>query len=140
MKILKAIKMKTKVSLSLLFVLVLVVNGLFAQCGNHDHNGNSANSNHSAKQEKQLTGKQTFKVLGNCSMCKARIENAALGVKGVKTAVWNAETKMLTVDLKSRTDIENVYQAVTKAGHDTEKYKVADKVYNNLPGCCKYRN
>jgi Cu(I)/Ag(I) efflux system membrane fusion protein len=28
---------------------------------------------------------------------------------------------------------------VAKAGHDTEKYKATDKVYNDLPGCCKYR-
>jgi hypothetical protein len=23
-------------------------------------------------------------------------------------------------------------------GHDTEKYKAEDKVYDGLPGCCKY--
>ncbi len=124
-----------------MFLMAFVAkNNLIAQCTDHNHSGNTSSSNHSANHEKHAAGTQTFKVLGNCDLCKARIEKSALSVKGVKTAIWNKETKMLVVDLKSGTDIEEVYQAVTKAGHDTEKYKVADKIYNNLPDCCKYRN
>ena len=133
--------MKVKILISIMLVLAILVNNkIFAQCTDHNHSGNSSSSNNSANHEKQAAGTQTFKVLGNCDLCKARIEKAALGVKGVKTALWNKETKMLSVDLKNGTDIEDIYQAVTKAGHDTEKYKVAEKIYNNLPNCCKYRN
>ena len=32
--------------------------------------------------------KDTFSVEGNCSMCKKRIEKAALSLKGVKYAKW----------------------------------------------------
>ncbi len=41
------------------------------------------------------TQKETLDVRGNCGMCKARIEKAAIQVKGVKYAVWQAETEQL---------------------------------------------
>ena len=34
-------------------------------------------------------------VQGNCDMCKARIEKAALGVKGVSSAMWEAKDQKL---------------------------------------------
>ena len=36
--------------------------------------------------------KETFSVEGNCSMCKKRIEKAALSLKGVKYAKWNKKS------------------------------------------------
>ncbi len=49
-------------------------------------------------QATQKTGivTETFTVLGSCSMCKTRIENAAL-IKGVKSAEWNKEAHSITV-------------------------------------------
>jgi Cu(I)/Ag(I) efflux system membrane fusion protein len=32
-----------------------------------------------------------------------------------------------------------IQKAIANAGHDTEKIKAEDKVYNTLPECCKYR-
>ena len=43
---------------------------------------------------------ETFKVSGNCGMCKSKIEKAAKEA-GAKTAIWNVDTKMLTVFYKS---------------------------------------
>jgi len=80
----------------------------------------------------------TFKVYGECGMCKTRIEKAAK-VDGVIKAEWNKDTKVLTLvynPLKVTTD--NVQKKIAKVGHDTDKFKTEDKVYSGLPGCCQY--
>ena len=38
----------------------------------------------------------TFKVDGNCEMCKQRIEKAAKSINGVSFAKWNIESKIIT--------------------------------------------
>ncbi|HKK81618.1 MAG TPA: heavy metal-associated domain-containing protein [Prolixibacteraceae bacterium] len=81
----------------------------------------------------------TLKVYGSCGMCETRIEKAANAVDGFSEASWNQETQMLTVEkANAETDVMKVHKAVAKVGHDTNKVKAEDKVYNNLPGCCKY--
>ena len=80
----------------------------------------------------------SFKVSGNCEMCEARIEKAALGVNGVKTADWNQETKLLKITFNGDVNKEDIQKSIAAVGHDTEKYKAKDAVYNALPGCCKY--
>jgi len=81
-----------------------------------------------------------FKVLGNCEMCKDRIETAAKSVSGVSSADWSTETKMLHVQFDtSKTNSDNIQKAIALVGHDTEKYKASDAVYKALPECCLYR-
>jgi len=85
------------------------------------------------------TKTETLKVSGNCEMCKARIEKAAK-LDGVSKAEWSTKTKMLSVTFDpAKTNLEQVGKKVAAAGHDTEKVKATDAVYNKLPGCCKYR-
>lgn len=80
-----------------------------------------------------------FKVFGNCGMCKTRIEKAASSVEGVAMAEWNQNTKMLKVTFDSnKIEVLDIHKAVAKVGHDTEKVKTEDDVYNKLHGCCKY--
>jgi periplasmic mercuric ion binding protein len=82
---------------------------------------------------------EKFKVKGNCGMCEKRIEKAALDVEGVSQADWNKETKELTVVLNgSKTSADKVHKAVAAVGHDTDKVKAKDEVYNKLHSCCKY--
>ncbi|MCX6270022.1 MAG: efflux RND transporter periplasmic adaptor subunit [Bacteroidetes bacterium] len=86
------------------------------------------------------TEKLKITVSGNCEMCKARIEKAAKSVKGVTKAVWTAKTKILQVEYDTSLDNPDViYKVIADAGHDNEKYKADDKVYEALPACCKYR-
>lgn len=80
----------------------------------------------------------SFKVLGNCDMCKSRIEKAALSVDGVTNANWNSNTSLLTVSLSKNVNSLDINKAVAKVGHDTELFKADNSVYNKLPGCCKY--
>jgi len=83
---------------------------------------------------------QMIKVAGNCDLCKERIEIAAKSVPGVVSAVWNINDKMLNVKFNvAETNSDAIQKAVTKAGHDTEKFKATDDVYNKLPECCLYR-
>ncbi len=79
-----------------------------------------------------------FTVLGNCSMCKTRIEKAAK-IKGVKSATWTVDNKTLKVEYSpSKTTPEAIHKNIAKAGHDTNKERASDKVYNKLHHCCKY--
>jgi hypothetical protein len=87
------------------------------------------------------TVKETeFKVFGNCSTCKNRIEKA-LKISEVKFARWNAKTKMLSVAyLSPAITVDSLQHRLAAVGHDTEKFSAADSVYNQLPSCCLYRD
>jgi len=80
-----------------------------------------------------------FFVAGECGMCESRIEKAAQSVEGVTGADWDQETKMLTVNFDcANPNIKDVHVAVAAVGHDTKLVKADDKVYDELPACCKY--
>ena len=90
----------------------------------------------SGNQDNQKTG--TFKVWGNCEMCKARIEKAVKS-EGATTADWNKNTKILTVTFDpSKTSVDTFSKKLAAAGHDTEKYRADDKAYQALEACCQY--
>lgn len=81
----------------------------------------------------------TFKVYGNCGMCKKTIEGAVRKMEGVKSANWDTDSKMLTVNYNTEKVNElDIHKQVAAAGYDTEKEKASDKDYNSLMGCCKY--
>src|SRR5690606_41578856 len=74
------------------------------------------------KTKKNKNAKYDIEVNGNCEMCKKRIEKAAYSVKGVKSAQWHQDHQDVHIILdENRTTIEEVHQAIAKAGHDTEK-------------------
>jgi Cu(I)/Ag(I) efflux system membrane fusion protein len=73
-------------------------------------------------------------------MCRERIEKAAKEIDGVISAGWDASTKQLHLHYDpSKTTPDSVLKAVAAAGHDTDRYRAGDSVYNALPECCKYR-
>ncbi len=79
-----------------------------------------------------------FKVYGNCGMCEKRIEKAAK-IKGVTLADWDIDTKILTVQFdETKVKPGKIHDAVAAVGHDTDKVRAKDKVYNKLHSCCKY--
>lgn len=78
-------------------------------------------------------------VLGNCGMCKDRIERAAYSVRGVRTANWDQDKQTLTLAFRSdRTDLETIERAIAKAGHDTENFITDEETHANLHHCCIY--
>lgn len=85
----------------------------------------------------QTLSKNQFKVKGNCEMCKTRIESAAKKA-GAKTAVYSVDLQTLTLET-DKVSTDDILQKVAEAGHDNEKFKAPDTVYNSLPGCCLYK-
>ena len=86
----------------------------------------------------QSSKTETFKVYGNCGMCKKRIEKAVAG-EGITKADWNVESKIMTVIYDStKTSADTIQKKIASAGHDTDKFTAEEKVYNKLPGCCLY--
>ena len=121
----------------------IVTNGVFAIDASAQLEGKRSMMNNDSapvnESKSKNTQNVTFKVSGNCTMCKDRIEKAVKGVKGVLAANWNVDTKMLKVDLdKELTNQKDVSKAVAKAGHDTEFDKANPLTYNALPSCCLY--
>jgi len=84
--------------------------------------------------------KLSFEVDGKCEMCKARIEKAALGVKGVKYAQWDIPSHELALIFdENKTNPMEVKTALVSAGHDTRELKASDEAYEKVHPCCKYR-
>ena len=91
----------------------------------------------SAQNEKNK--KSNFEVIGNCEICKKRIEKAALSLKGVKMASWDIPSNILSVIYNSnKISPEKIQSAVADVGHDTPLFNAPDNVYNELPMCCIY--
>ncbi|EDM45021.1 cation-transporting ATPase [unidentified eubacterium SCB49] len=85
--------------------------------------------------------KETIEVDGVCGMCKVRIEKASIKTKGVKSAVWNVETKELSLIYDARkTDIKTISEKIAAVGHDTKEIKATDEAYNSVHPCCLYRD
>jgi periplasmic mercuric ion binding protein len=84
------------------------------------------------------SNEESFKVYGNCGMCKSKIEKAATSA-GATYAVWDQDTKVLTVKYNSTsTNTAKIQKKIAKAGYDNEGLKAKDEDYNKLHGCCKY--
>lgn len=81
----------------------------------------------------------TFKVFGNCTQCKNRIETAC-EAKGIKEAVWDIDTKILkVVYVPGKITPEAIHKLVSGVGHDTELMRASDSAYYAMPDCCLYR-
>ena len=84
------------------------------------------------------TKSESIPVSGNCGMCKKKIETAAKKA-GATTAVWNKDTKILTINYNSSsTNAAKIQQNVAAAGYDTRDVKASDAAYNKLDACCQY--
>ena len=80
----------------------------------------------------------SFKVSGNCGMCKRTIEKAAM-ISGVSNADWDMESDTIKVVYDPlKTKVLDIHKAIAASGYDTEKVKAKTSTYNGLPGCCQY--
>ncbi|MES2557025.1 MAG: DUF3347 domain-containing protein [Bacteroidota bacterium] len=103
-------------------ILGMLVFVVFSSCGGPINN---------AKME-------TYKVAGNCDMCKNTIETAA-NKKGVSEAAWNKDTKVLRLTYDTlKTTSDEVLKRVAYAGYDNEKFLAPDDAYSKLAECCRY--
>jgi len=80
-------------------------------------------------------------VNGLCGMCKTRIETAALKVRGVESASWDSETRILSITQNpDKFKERKLHYSIASVGHDTRELLAPDPVYDALPMCCKYRD
>lgn len=91
------------------------------------------------QEKKNKNAKHDIEVNGNCEMCQKRIEKAAFSVKGVKSAVYHIDDKILHLIInEDKCSILDVKKAVAKVGHDTDEVKATIAAYDNLHSCCHY--
>ncbi|OFY94881.1 MAG: hypothetical protein A3K10_07000 [Bacteroidetes bacterium RIFCSPLOWO2_12_FULL_31_6] len=82
---------------------------------------------------------ETFKVYGNCGMCKKTIESALKKKDGILSGKWDSKTKMVVVTYdSSKINIKQIYQKIANAGYDTDSVRANDEAYSNLHSCCQY--
>lgn len=92
-----------------------------------------------AQVKKSKNAKHDIEVKGNCDMCKKRIEKAAFGIKGVKSAEWHADDQTLHVIIdENKTSTKAICESVAKVGHDTGEVRATDEDYATLHSCCVY--
>lgn len=108
------------------------------------NSGSSKNEHHSSHAVEASSGHESehamLTVQGSCDMCKERIENAAKGIDGVSSAIWDQKDSQLHLNFDAaKTSLADISKAIAKVGHDTNLDKAGDDTYNSLPGCCQYR-
>lgn len=92
-------------------------------------------------QKPNKNAKLKIEVDGVCFMCKKRIEKAALSTKGVKFAIWDVKSHILSLIIDERkTNKKTIQKNIAAVGHDTKDIKATDKAYNSVDPCCKYRD
>lgn len=80
----------------------------------------------------------TFKVWGNCGMCKETIEKS-VKTEGIYKADWNKDTKIMEIAYDTTmTNLAQIQQQIAAAGYDNEGYTGSDTAYSSLHKCCKY--
>ena len=94
-----------------------------------------------SQEEKSKTSRAQFTVLGECEMCKDRIEKATFKVKGVKYSSWSIPKNKLSIIYNSnKVSLNDIKKQIAETGHDTDEILATDEAYENLHHCCKYRD
>jgi hypothetical protein len=84
------------------------------------------------------TKTETFKVAGECGMCKKKIESTAKK-GGASYAAWDVDSKMLTVKYSGTSSSKaKIEKAIAAVGYDTPGFKTTEAAYSKLDGCCQY--
>ena len=82
---------------------------------------------------------ETFKVYGNCNMCKGTIEGSLKKKDGVISKDWNTETKMIKVSYDpSKITLAQIKEKIANVGYDCDSVRAKDEAYNKLMKCCQY--
>ena len=72
------------------------------------------------------TKTDSFKVSGNCGMCKRTIESSMRNADGVKKAEWNADSKIMVVVYDpSHISLDSIKKKIASVGYDTDTVKAS---------------
>jgi copper chaperone CopZ len=87
-----------------------------------------------AKGEKEVK----IKTSAICDMCKERIEKNLTLSKGVKEAILDLETKVVTVKYNDKkTNVNQLKKVITTTGYDADEVMANQKSHDKLPSCCQ---
>jgi len=79
-----------------------------------------------------------IKTSSQCDMCKETIEKKMAFEKGVKSAVLDVESSVLTVVYNpKKTNPDLIRKAVAAVGYDADDIPAEQEAYDNLHECCK---
>jgi len=79
-----------------------------------------------------------IKTSSQCDMCKETIEKQMAFEKGVKSAILDVESSVLTVEYNpKKTNPDLIRKAVAAAGYDADDVPAEPTAYDNLHECCK---
>ncbi|MEM6522331.1 MAG: heavy metal-associated domain-containing protein [Bacteroidota bacterium] len=82
--------------------------------------------------------KVEIKTSAVCSMCKEAIEYDLAFEKGVKSAVLDVPSKVVTVVYNpKKTDADKIRKRITKVGYHADSFQRDSVAYEKLPFCCK---
>lgn len=93
-----------------------------------------------AQKETKRKKTETIEILTSavCGMCKDKIEITLYGVKGVKSAVLDVPTKVVTVKYKpAEVTPEQLRAAISLSGYDADTVPADPVAYEKLHSCCK---
>ena len=83
---------------------------------------------------------ETFKVYGNCAMCKETIEGVLKKKDGILSKKWDVEKKEITVTYDpAKITVQKIGEKIAAAGYDNQYAKAKDETYGNLHKCCQYQ-
>lgn len=73
-----------------------------------------------------------------CEMCQYAIEYDLTFAKGVKSAVLNLETKVVTVVYNpAKINADKIRKRIAKVGYHADSVRRDPVAYEKLPSCCK---
>lgn len=73
-----------------------------------------------------------------CGTCGERLDDAILGLDGVKNVEIDPKMNTITVYYKSeKIAIETIKKAIVAVGYDADEMKAEPAAYDELDGCCK---
>ena len=88
--------------------------------------------------EKANVKEAKIKTSAVCEMCKTKIEKTLKKTDGVIEGILDVDTKIATVKYDpSKTDLEKIRTAISKAGYDADGMAADKRAYNKLSPCCK---
>lgn len=117
------------------YILIACIALAIASCGN------KTDSTVVESKTEMINGitTSTFKVWGNCEMCKETIEGS-LKVDGISQADWSPETKAMVVSYDTaKISLDKIKKNIASVGYDNLEYKGDDAKYAELPECCQYK-
>jgi hypothetical protein len=64
-----------------------------------------------------------------------------MDLMGVSSASWDLQTGQLHLMYDEKMiKLDSIHAKIASVGHDTEKVKAPDEVYESLPECCLFRD